>query len=175
VADRSSTPGVVRARKRPVTVEVVRLTFANRHQIAEWCGGHAEDPAPSGTIYAPGILSIPTLEGMMWAADGDWIIRGVAGEFYPCKPDIFEATYQDVCECPPEDEQPWHDSDCPQAHDELGSAWSMIHQLADVLQQAGAHLHDGCAFAVQIKSNLDDYEFFRAESEARAEAVGGAS
>ena len=41
-------------------------------------------------------LFIPTLEGEMTAQPGDWIIRGVKGEFYPCKPDIFEATYEPV-------------------------------------------------------------------------------
>lgn len=41
-----------------------------------------------------GYLSIKTLEGTMKASPGDWIIRGVSGEFYPCKPDIFEATYE---------------------------------------------------------------------------------
>ena len=39
-------------------------------------------------------VAIPTLEGTMRAEIGDWIIRGVKGEFYPCKPDIFEATYE---------------------------------------------------------------------------------
>jgi hypothetical protein len=39
-------------------------------------------------------LSIATLEGDMWVAVGDWIIKGVKGEFYPCKPDIFDATYE---------------------------------------------------------------------------------
>lgn len=41
-------------------------------------------------------LAIETLEGQMRANPGDWIIRGVKGEFYPCKPDIFEATYDPV-------------------------------------------------------------------------------
>lgn len=41
-------------------------------------------------------LSITTLEGDMIAAEGDWIIKGVNGEFYPCKPDIFEKTYEEV-------------------------------------------------------------------------------
>lgn len=41
---------------------------------------------------------IPTLEGDMHVTQGDWIIRGVQGEFYPCKPDIFEATYEKVSE-----------------------------------------------------------------------------
>ena len=43
-----------------------------------------------------GHLLIGTLEGTMAAAPGDWVIKGVAGEFYPCKPDIFEATYEPV-------------------------------------------------------------------------------
>lgn len=41
-------------------------------------------------------FEIPTLEGVMLAVDGDWIIKGVQGEFYPCKPDIFQATYEPV-------------------------------------------------------------------------------
>lgn len=58
--------------------------------IAAWCGGMVaqEDPGPA-------YLLIPTLEGMMRADIHDWVIKGV-GEFYPCKPDIFEATYEPV-------------------------------------------------------------------------------
>ena len=41
-------------------------------------------------------IFVPTLEGNLFAAPGDWIIRGVQGEFYPCKPDIFAATYEEV-------------------------------------------------------------------------------
>jgi hypothetical protein len=47
-----------------------------------------------GYIPALGTLDIPTLEGVMTAQPGDWIIKGVKGEVYPCKPDIFEATYE---------------------------------------------------------------------------------
>lgn len=53
-----------------------------------------------GATFSPGVdlntgeLNIPTLEGEMRASAGDWIIRGVRGEYYPCKPDIFEATYE---------------------------------------------------------------------------------
>lgn len=85
--------GPRRFTKRPVTIEAQKVTYTNRYEVASWCGGVAQDAARSGTIYAPGIMSIPTLEGEMWACDGDWIIRGVQGEFYPCKPDIFDATY----------------------------------------------------------------------------------
>ena len=43
-------------------------------------------------------LAIPTLEGLMIADENDWVIKGVKGELYPCKPDIFEATYESVKE-----------------------------------------------------------------------------
>lgn len=87
-----------RYRKKPVVIEAMQVAYDNRYLVAEWCGGHAQDAAASGTIYAPGLLSIDTLEGTMWAAAGDYVIRGVQGEFYPCKPDIFEATYEEVAE-----------------------------------------------------------------------------
>jgi hypothetical protein len=45
-------------------------------------------------MHAPLVLAVYTLEGVMKASVGDWIIRGVKGELYPCKPDIFEATYE---------------------------------------------------------------------------------
>jgi hypothetical protein len=57
------------------------------------------------TVFAPfgkRCQIVLTLEGEMVALPGDWIIRGVQGEFYPCKPDIFKATYQEVS---PDDEQ----------------------------------------------------------------------
>jgi hypothetical protein len=47
-----------------------------------------------GWYMQTGGIYIPTLEGVVVASPGDWIIRGVKGEFYPCKPDIFEATYE---------------------------------------------------------------------------------
>jgi hypothetical protein len=50
---------------------------------------------PNLSDLARGVILIPTLEGDMTASGGDWIIRGVKGEFYPCKPDIFAATYED--------------------------------------------------------------------------------
>jgi hypothetical protein len=49
-----------------------------------------------GFVPAHGTLDIPTLEGTMTAQPGDWIIKGVQGEVYPCKPDIFEAPYEEA-------------------------------------------------------------------------------
>lgn len=85
-------------RKKPVVIEAMQVTFANRDEAAEWCAGKVEASAPSGAVYAPGFVAIETLEGTMWADGGDWIIKGVAGEFYPCKPDIFAATYEPVAD-----------------------------------------------------------------------------
>lgn len=76
-----------RYRKKPVEIEAMRLTKANAEQVAEWSGA---------TLFYDGRFVISTLEGDMRADVGDWIIRGVKGEFYPCKPDIFAATYDKV-------------------------------------------------------------------------------
>lgn len=77
-------------RKKPVVIEAVRLEHTNVSDVFSWM----ELPVPSGDLTkALGIL-VPTLEGKLTARFGDWIIKGVKGEFYPCKPDIFEATYE---------------------------------------------------------------------------------
>ena len=74
-------------RKKPVIVEAVQWTGENLDEIEAF--------APDCAFYnrTNGIL-IDTLEGLMEAKLGDWIIKGVQGEFYPCKPDIFAATYE---------------------------------------------------------------------------------
>ncbi len=51
---------------------------------------------PHAGLRPDGSISIKTLEGSMIASIGDWVIKGVAGEFYPCKPDIFEQTYEPI-------------------------------------------------------------------------------
>jgi hypothetical protein len=73
-------------RKKPVEIEAIQLTPLNIEEIEQFVGGDAG--------REPGGLVIATLEGAMHASIGDWIIRGVQGEFYPCKPDIFAATYE---------------------------------------------------------------------------------
>ena len=78
-------------RKKPVVIEAQLITYENRFEVAKWCNAFAPD-----TTHTDGILVIDTLEGQMWAQNGDYIIKGVKGEFYPCKPDIFEATYDFV-------------------------------------------------------------------------------
>lgn len=82
-------------RKKPVTIEAINYDGGNGKVVALWCGGRerAERKASDPTDVAQWI-DIPTLEGVMKASIGDWIIRGVQGEFYPCKPDIFTATYE---------------------------------------------------------------------------------
>lgn len=77
-------------RKKPVVIEAVQL------RLGEWPGDKfIDDGVQSGVIrmVEDGAL-IRTLEGEMLARHGDWIIRGVKGELYPCKPEIFAATYE---------------------------------------------------------------------------------
>jgi hypothetical protein len=101
-------------RKKPVVITAVRwdgseaclvntlLPFlADGHPSFDHLPIAPNDPHKAqGIGYTPalGEAYIPTLEGLMTAKPGDWIIRGVKGEFYPCKPDIFEATYDEVGE-----------------------------------------------------------------------------
>jgi hypothetical protein len=93
----------MRFRKKPVEVEAVRYDGGNSEAVLAFMGGPRQAEVTEGTIPGPGrgispALVIHTLEGNMTASVGDWIIRGVRGEFYPCKPDIFAATYEAVGE-----------------------------------------------------------------------------
>jgi hypothetical protein len=83
-----STP--LKFRKKPVVVEAMQFDGGEETQraIVNWANGAVE-----GMFSDHAILHIYTREGTMTAEPGDWIIRGVKGELYPCKPDIFEATY----------------------------------------------------------------------------------
>lgn len=81
-------------RKKPVVIEARQLLFENAADIMAWCGSTKHWSRPPMRAVT-GII-VPTLEGQHEAAFGDWIIQGVKGEFYPCKPDIFEATYEAV-------------------------------------------------------------------------------
>lgn len=77
-------------RKKPVIIDAVLFDGINSADIHEFCGDNVREPV--GETY----LEIETLEGTMKANPGDYIIKGVNGEFYPCKPDIFEKTYEKV-------------------------------------------------------------------------------
>jgi hypothetical protein len=88
-------------RKKPVVIEAWQFkggALSAREiltQLGPKCG---VEHRHTSNAYHPHILVIQTLEGEMRATEGDWIIRGVKGEYYPCKPDIFEATYEKVDE-----------------------------------------------------------------------------
>lgn len=84
-------------RKKPVTIEAVQWNGYNLDEIKQFTGSHADvkyDQSKDGEIIAD--LFIHTLEGDLHASKGDYIIKGVRGEFYPCKPLIFMATYEKV-------------------------------------------------------------------------------
>lgn len=91
-------------RKKPVVIEAIQLKVDNFDEVCDFMGG---TPVPKhnpdfgidehGNTNEPYLgVYIETLEGKMLASYGDYIIKGVNGEFYPCKPDIFEKTYDEV-------------------------------------------------------------------------------
>ncbi len=79
-------------RKKPVVIDAVQWNGQDDFGAVVALGGD-----PARRVFTTGnFLNIETLEGMMLANPGDWIIRGVKGELYPCKDDIFRATYEPV-------------------------------------------------------------------------------
>lgn len=78
-------------RKKPIIIEAVQYDGSEKsfEEINTFTDYSIENPE-GDTLY------IPTLEGNMLISKGDWIIKGVKGEFYPCKPDIFKETYDEV-------------------------------------------------------------------------------
>jgi len=98
-------------RKKPMVIEAVQLTWANWSAICDFVpkpwferGVYLDEvgePLPEGSISEKMGLLLNTLEsgnvtGALLATEGDWIIKGIRGEFYPCKPDIFAQTYESV-------------------------------------------------------------------------------
>lgn len=97
-------------RKKPVEIQAWQLTRENVAEVAKWCGGRVVEIAKPGDptdVYIG--LDIPTLEGVMRAETfhrstwdgskyngGDFVIKGVQGEFYSCRTDIFQETYEEV-------------------------------------------------------------------------------
>ena len=81
-------------RKKPIVIEAMQFTEDSKDRVFNFvmCNASADfqDEKP--------VLRIQTLEGVMTANLGDWVIKGIGGEFYPCKPDIFAATYDEVDE-----------------------------------------------------------------------------
>ena len=84
----------MKARKKPVEVEVMEYTDETKDQVYNFVRCTTSPDWEDGEP----VLKIQTLEGVMTARLGDYIIKGVNGEFYPCKPDIFEKTYDIISE-----------------------------------------------------------------------------
>ena len=116
-------------RKKPVVIQAVQLTNDNMLNVYRWCGAKEWDSDPAQ-------LKIKTLEGVMTASEGDYIVRGVHGEFYPVKPETFAATYDDAA-------SPAQPSGEPVAwwigpHDDIVAAATVNRYLADGRRSHGA-------------------------------------
>jgi len=88
-----------RLRRVPNVVEAVQIDDADYDgmcAIVAWCGGIAVDPDATEYMDGKHVIAIDTLEGRHYADPGDWIVRGIAGEFFPVKPHIFSQSYEPV-------------------------------------------------------------------------------
>lgn len=81
-------------RKLPVVIDAIQFANDNAQQCMDFIG--RENFGSSVFVFNGENIPIATLEGTVTASLGDWIIKGVNGEFYPCKPDIFAKTYESV-------------------------------------------------------------------------------
>ena len=108
-----------RFRKLPIEVSAIQWTDNNIQSVDAFFGDDFHDWEPLGS----GAIEIRTLEGLMRVEVGDWIIRGIEGEFYPCKPDIFEATYEEIF---PDQDSPVEIPLTEDAGDLLEDAWGII-------------------------------------------------
>lgn len=124
-------------RKKPIVIEAFQMTSESRMSNVDWPewmhrAWQHERETP-GSLYptergtGDGTLSVGTLEGPHLVSMGDWIIRGVKGELYPCKPDIFKATYE-----PADLQAAEYQYACPQceecgkiANSEEGEPWTV--------------------------------------------------
>ena len=81
-------------RKKPVVIEAIQFRRDCFEDINKFAEGNVINFRTERCINGKSYCEIKTLEGIMTATEGDYIIKGVNGEFYPCKPDIFEKTYE---------------------------------------------------------------------------------
>lgn len=85
-------------KKKPIVIEAIQFTRENQQRVIDFTKGKLKNITiprhPDGIMTA----TVETLEGDYTATEKDYIIKGVQGEFYPCKPDIFEASYDEVVE-----------------------------------------------------------------------------
>jgi hypothetical protein len=89
-------------RKKPVVIEAVQFVADGLPEVPRWLSDAiAIGPAQGGVFRIGDELHVFTLEGVTVASDGDWIIRGIKGELYACKPDIFALTYEPADATPP--------------------------------------------------------------------------
>lgn len=79
-------------KKKPVVIEAIQLTQSTMQESYKWIGSNVNLSFATDGTY----INIKTLEGTMAAHVGDYIVKGIEGEFYPCKASIFERSYEEV-------------------------------------------------------------------------------
>lgn len=80
-------------RKKPIIIDAIKWERTNIQEVIDFMGKESYDFDNENSLEPEKVI-IHTLEGDITASPGDWIIRGVSGELYPCKPDIFQKTYE---------------------------------------------------------------------------------
>lgn len=122
----------MRFRKKPVVIDAIQWTGENVNEITELA-----DPGTTPFEFIGGRLYVVTLEGRMAASVGDWIIRGIAGELYPCKPDIFKKTYEPAGRVARRTSYTLPDCRDRDVCVQVSGSWELAHHGPDGIEPAG--------------------------------------
>lgn len=83
-------------RKKPVVIQAVHYDWDDNEKSIDEAQDEVAEFMDANIVISDDDIEIETLEGTMYATKGDYIIKGIAGEFYPCKPEIFTQSYDEV-------------------------------------------------------------------------------
>jgi len=171
----------MRYRKKPVVIEAVQydgnfrcLDIFSINDVGKFIIGTDDAGNPC--------LKIPTLEGVMIASKGDYVIRGVKGEYYPCKPDIFEMTYEQdeptIIQDPSKNYDAWDEvidqlGETNKMIDHIGEVNEMVNHVADVGKMVNHKITLLEEDLWCVHKYLDDLQLARADKEGREYSIVG--
>jgi hypothetical protein len=160
----------MRYRKKPVVIEAVQydgnfrcLDIFSINDVGKFIIGYEDDGSP--------YLIIPTLEGGHKCSKGDYVIRGIKGEYYPCKPDIFEMTYERdepmIIQAPIKNYDAWDE-----VIDQIGGSNKMIDHIGEVNKMVN-HVPDVGKMVEDVEKLAEKYPYGGREGSKRLAFIDG--
>jgi hypothetical protein len=137
--------------KVPLTIEARQFTIDDASSLAEWCGGEYVQVSTADDTELVDQIRVPTLEGVMVAYEGDWIIRGIRDEFYPCRGDIFYETYVPAAD---EDNDDEDNEDLVESLIAMSEIIDQSRGIASVLMLSGSMFSEAATEIQRLRQQL---------------------